>query len=244
MYSGYTYETGETWLPPLKRAMVDAGGHLRLGYWQGNEAIKAASITVDLNGCTRVYPTVASDDCSCTATASRLAVQAQPERNSILRTNIPTTVAMLDTTFDFEQGVVVEGTIQATCHDRRLVASSVGFYLEEQPGEGTAILLHSYGRTEIGKMTLTGQVDFRPEDVIGPGCAAPAGIMPHTDHAFRLLIRKNMFELYLDELLVQTFNTTHDPGGIGRTPKQLGLIAQNGQGIFANVRAWSMNLDN
>ncbi len=243
MYSGYTYETGETWLPPLKRAVVDPGGHLHLGYWKGNEAIKGSPANLDLTACKKVYPDAANGDCSCTATAARLDIQAQPERNSILRTNIPTTVAILSDTLDFEKGVVIEGTIQATCRDRRLVASSVGFYLEEKPGEGTAIMLHSYGRTEIGKMTLTDHVDFQPEDTIGPGCAAPAGILPHTNHSFRLLIRKNMFEFYLDDLLVQTFNTSHDPGGIGLTPQRLGLIAENGQGVFENVTAWSMNLD-
>ena len=243
MYSGYTYETGETWLPPLKRAIVDAGGHLRLGYWKGNDAIKGAPVNVDLSTCREVFPDAENGDCSFTATANRLAIQARPERNSILRTNLPTTVAILDNTFDCDKGVVIEGTIQATCQDRRLVASSVGFYLEEQPGEGTAILLHGFGRTEIGKMSFTDRLDFQSEDTIGPGCAAPAGILPHANHSFRLMIRKNMFEFYLDDLLVQTFNTTHDPGRIGLTPQRLGFIAENGEGVFENVKAWSMNLD-
>ncbi|MHB8862625.1 MAG: glycoside hydrolase family protein [Pirellulaceae bacterium] len=243
MYSGYTYETGETWLPPLKKAIVDPNGHLRLGYWKGNEAIKGVPTTIDLSTCSKVYPNAAQGECSCNAVANRLDIQAQPERNSIQRTNIPTAVAILENSLDFQKGVVIEGTMQATCRDRRLVASSVGFYLEEQPGEGTAILLHSYGRTEIGKMTLTDRVNFQSEDTIGPGCAAPAGILPHTNHAFRLMIRKNMFELYVDDMLVQTFNTTHEPGTIGRTPQRIGFIAENGQGVFENVTAWSMNLD-
>jgi hypothetical protein len=175
--------------------------------------------------------------------ANGLDIQAQPEKNSILRTDIPTTVAILEQAFDFDRGVVLEGTVEASCRDHRLVASSVGFYLEERPGEGTAILLHSFGRTEIGKITLTDRVDFRSEDTIGPSCAAPAGIVPHRKHAFRLLIRKNMFEFYLDDLLVQTFNTTHDPGILGCTPQRVGFIAENGQGLFEDVRAWSMNLD-
>ncbi len=243
MYSGYTYETGETWLPPLKRAVVDSGGHLRLGYWKGNDALKGTPVNVDLSTCKKVYPGEANRDCLCIAAANRFDMQAQPERSSIDRTNAPTTVAVLNNTFDCSKGVVLEGTIQATCRDRRTVASSVGFYLEEKPGEGTAILLHSYGRTEIGKMTLTDRMGFQPEDTIGPGCAAPAGILPHTNHAFRLLIRRNMFELYLDDMLVQTFNTTHQPGGIGRIPQRVGFIAENGQGLFENVKAWSMTLD-
>lgn len=243
MYSGYTYETGDTWLPPLKRAVVDSGGHLRLGYWKGNDALKAAPVNVDLSTCKKVYPGDANRDCLCVASANRLDIQAQPERGSVLRMNVPTTVAVLDDTFDCGKGVVIEGTIQATCRDRRLVASSVGFYLEEKPGEGTAILLHGHGRTEIGKMTLNDRMDFRAEDTIGPGCAAPNGIVPHANHTFRLLIRKNMFELYLDDMLVQTFNTTHEPGGIGLTPRRIGFIAENGQGLFENLRVWSMTLD-
>ena len=242
MYSGYTYETGETWLPPLKKAVVDPGGHLRLAYWQGNEAIKGPPVKVDLRACSTLFPSVAGTGCTSGMAADRLEIQAQPERNSIWRTDIPTTVAVLDSALDFHKGVVIEGTIQATCRDRRLVASSVGFYLEEQPGQGTAILLHSYGRTEVGKMALTDRIAFEPEDAIGPGCAAPAGIAPHNDHTFRLLARGSMFEFYLDDMLVQTFNTTHEPGGIGRTPLRLGFIAQNGQGLFGNVKAWSMNL--
>lgn len=92
-------------------------------------------------------------------------------------------------------------------------------------------------------MTLSDHIDFLPEDTIGPGCAAPAGILPHTNHSFRLLIRKNMFELYLDDMFVQTFNTTHAPGSIGLTPERIGFIAQNGQGLFDNLKIWSMNLD-
>jgi hypothetical protein len=244
MYSGYTYETGETWLPPLKRAVVDAGGHLRLGYWKGNDALQGTPLNVDLGKFRKAHPEEAQADCSCKLlAANRLELQAQPERDSIVRTHVPTTVAVLDSELDFNRGVVLTGTIQATCRNPRLVASSVGLYLEEKPGEGTAILLHSYGRTEIGKLTFSDGLVFHAEDVVGPGCAAPAGIVPHTNHTFRLLVRKNMFELYLDDMFVQTFNTTHEPGGIGVTPRRVGFIAQNGQGLFENVRAWSMTLD-
>lgn len=243
MYSGYTYEMGETWLPPLKRAVVDSDGHLRLGYWKGNEALKGTPTNIDLSTCKKVYPGDANPHCLSNVTASRLDLQARPERYSTDRTNVPTALAILDRTLDTDKGVVIEGTIQATCQDRRLAVPSVGFFLEEKPGEGTAILLHGYGRTEIGKMTLTDRVDFRPEDTIGPGCAAPAGIVPHTSHAFRLLVRKNMFELYVDDMFVQTFNTTHEAGDIGLVPQRLGFIVQNGQAIFENLTVSPMTLN-
>ncbi len=243
MYSGYTYETGETYLPPIKKAVVDKNGHLHLGYWDGNEAIKGEPLDVDLGQSQRVYPIEGNEECLYNLTDDGLDIQAQPERNSIMRTNIPTTVTILDTEYNFNKGVVVEGSILTTCKDPRLVAPSAGFYLEETPNEGTAIMLHSCGRTEIGKMTLTDQVTFDVEDIIGPGCASTAGISPHTPHKFRLFIRKNMFELYLDDMLVQTFNTTHIPETIGNTPKRLGFIAQNGQVIVGNLKVWSMSLE-
>ena len=214
-----------------------------MGYWKGNDALKGPSAKFELSACRQVYPDKSHGGCTCNVVADRLDLQAQPERHSILRTDVPTTVSILDTTFDFDRGAVVEGTIQATCRDRRLVAPSVGFFLQEDASAGTAILLHGYGRTEIGQMTIGDRVEFHPEDTIGPGCAAPAGILPHTDHSLRLLIRKNMFELYVDDMFVQTFNTTHAPGSIGATPQRIGSIAQNGQGLLGNLRVWSMDLD-
>jgi hypothetical protein len=121
MYSGYTYETGETWLPPLKRAIVDAGGHLRLGYWKGNDALQGALLDVDLGKFRKVHPGETQADCSCKlVAANRLELQAQPERDSFVRKDIPTTVAVLDSTLDFNRGVVLTGTIQATCRNPRL----------------------------------------------------------------------------------------------------------------------------
>ena len=155
---------------------------------------------------------------------------------------MPRTVAVLEGKVDCSQGVVIEGTIRATCRDRRLVAPTAGFYLEEKAGEGTAILLQSQGQTEIGRLALGDRAAFRSEDVIGPGCAAPAGVVPHQDHTFRLLVRKNMFELYLDDLLVQTFNTTHDPSTAGHIPQRIGFIAENGQAMFENVKIAPMTL--
>ena len=149
----------------------------------------------------------------------------------------------MNDTFDFHKGVVVEGTLQATCRDRRLVASSAGFYLEEEPGEGTAILLHSYGRTEMGKMTLADRVDFQSEDVIGPGCAAPAGIAPHTNHTFRLLVARTCSSCMWTTCWCRRSTPATHRARIGLTPQRLGFIAQNGQAVFENVRAWSMNLD-
>ena len=43
--------SGLVWFSPLKKAVVDGGGHLRLGYWRGNDALKGAPIGIDLTCC-------------------------------------------------------------------------------------------------------------------------------------------------------------------------------------------------
>lgn len=242
MYSGYSYESGETWLPPLKKAIVDPQGHLRLGYWKGNDALHGAFTNIDFSKCTRVYPSDENGNCRMIANGGRLELQAQPEQNSLLRLTVPRMVAVLEHKVDCSQGIVVEGMIRATCRDRRLVAPTAGFYLEEKNGEGTAILLQSQGQTDIGRLILGDGGAFHSEDVIGPGCAAPAGVVPHRNHNFRLFVRKNMFELYLDDLLVQTFNTTHDLNTAGHIPQRIGFIAENGQAILENVKIAPMTL--
>jgi hypothetical protein len=242
MYSGYSYETGETWLPPLKKAIVDSKGHLRLGYWKGNDVLHSAYTKVDFSKCRRVYPNSQNGDCRVIASGNHLELQAQPERNSLLRLNVPRTVAILDGQVDCAKGIVLEGTLQTPCRDRRLVAPAAGFFLEENDREGTAILLQSQGQTDIGRLTVGDRGEFFSEDIIGPGCAAPAGVVPHENHTFRLFVRKNMFELYLDDLLVQTFNTTHDPNTPGVIPRRIGFIAENGQAIFDNVKVAPMTL--
>jgi len=246
MYDGFTYETGETWLPPIKKAVVDRG-HLRLGYWQGNEALKGKRWPIEPKRIGLTFPKGGSD-CACRLTDRGVEIEAKPEVGShsrlVLRSHVPTAVAMLDQPLEAAEGLVIEGTVAVTASDPRLVSPSVGFFLEEADGEGTAIILHACGRTEIGEMVFgqDGRAEFACEDAIVPGCAATPGIVPHVPHRFRLLLRRNMFELYLDDLLVQTFNTTHSPDGPGRFPRRLGLLVQNGQGVFGGLAAWRMTL--
>jgi hypothetical protein len=245
MYDGFTYETGDTYLPPLKKAIIDQG-HLRLGYWKGNDRLKGNIWPIDLNRINLTFPKETSG-CSWHLTDYGIELEAAPYLPShgkgIRRLKVPTAIAMLDQPFDAQQGLVLEGTIRATTRDPRTVSPSIGFYLEETDQEGTALILHACGRTEIGKMSLGQIAEFDCEDMLFPGCAAPCGIVPHVPHSFRLLLRKNMFEFYLDDRLVQTFNTTHRPDLPGRPPRRIGFLVQNGQGIFEDLKAWQMTLN-
>ena len=258
MVSGFTIETGETWLPPLKKAIIDKYGHLRLGYWNGNDSVKGRRIIVDLHQCNIVFPKEENANSThrfldinkeiknqIKTFSTGIEIEAEFERGSVDRTNIPTIVALLCEELDMEKGIVVEGSMQITCKDKKqtLVAPGIGIYLEERDQEGTAIILDTVNLTRIGNIHLHDSVAFCCEDETRIGCAAVAGISPHILHSFRLLIRKNMFELYLDDFLIQTYNTTHNIGSIGLTPRRLGFLVQNGIGIFKDINVWQMNLD-
>jgi len=55
-----------------------------------------------------------------------------------------------------------------------------------------------------------------------------------------------MFELYLDDLLIQTFNTTHEPNRLleagGKYPVKIGFLAQNGRATIKDVTIHMMTL--
>ena len=74
-------------------------------------------------------------------------------------------------------------------------------------------------------------------DQIGPGCAQVAGIRSGKVHTFRLMVRHDMFELYLDDLYVQS-HYLRPNGGSGR----LGFFVGDGRCSFSGLKAWSMNL--
>jgi hypothetical protein len=76
---------------------------------------------------------------------------------------------------------------------------------------------------------------FTQEDVVGPqGYAPPCGIKSDTDHSFRLLVKEGMFELYLDDLLVQTYIT-------GNASGRIGLFAKSGPVEFRDIIIWKID---
>ncbi|MCX6877398.1 MAG: hypothetical protein NTW21_26850 [Verrucomicrobia bacterium] len=139
------------------------------------------------------------------------------------------------------QGLVLEGKIKA-----RTLASggtnrpTAGFVVGENDGQAMAVQLgigQPDGReTHIGRLATgpDGTHTFTSEDVTGKGCATVTGIEDGKEHAFRLLCRMEMLELYMDDLLVQTY--IHAPGS-----GKVGFLVCNAQAGFSDQRAWSMS---
>jgi hypothetical protein len=138
------------------------------------------------------------------------------------------TVMLLGNDFDIEKGIVLEGTMEI--HSSENKPGGIGLYIEENTEQGTAIMLQTYGRTEIGQMRIEGKKKFQPDDVI-----ETTGITSGKKCAFRLLLRQYLMELYLNDLLVQCYSLPLQSTG------HLGLIVESGRAVFEKLQAWEMN---
>ena len=137
-------------------------------------------------------------------------------------------VLYLDETFNPGQGLVLEGRIKARAlapGDPGAAKPIAGFVIEEKSGQAMAVQLgigRPEGReTHIGRLTTAadGQRIFSSEDVTGRGCATVTGIEDGQEHTFRLLCRMEMFELYIDDLLMQTYTPARErKGGFSGVP--------------------------
>jgi hypothetical protein len=215
LISNYVAVPSGIWMLPLRKPVIDGGGHLRLGWWRNNNALKGKPI-----------PLTKSDVRLTGAAAGGYGID------------------WLDEVFDLKKGVVLEGSIRADAAGGApsgAVDCRAGFVLDETPTQAMAVLLgigKPDGReTHIGRLTAdaTGARTFDCEDVTGKGCATVTGIGNGTGHSFRLLLRHDVFELYIDDLLMQTYVYRPASGKIG-------LLARTANAAFGHLSAWQMNL--
>ena len=89
-------------------------------------------------------------------------------------------------------------------------------------------MLETRGCTEIATMDNGGSFT--------PVYRTEIGVEHGKKHFFRLLLRRTMLEFYLDDLLIQCHSLPEKPTG------KIGLIFESGRAIFAELKAWEMNL--
>ena len=141
----------------------------------------------------------------------------------------------LDVEWDRRVGLVLEGRLTVTPAGAA-PAAGIAF-----PGrEGRWLELRLELGPPDGRCTRIGWWDpnsgFAAADVIGRGCASVAGIRGDVQHAFRLLLRNGLFELYVNDLLVQTYFLNEHWDGT------LGFLSLDAVARFASLRAWRMSL--
>ncbi|MFZ5830155.1 MAG: hypothetical protein ACOY3P_08705 [Planctomycetota bacterium] len=243
---------------PLKKAQRDEEGHLRLVYWEGNGAMKGDPIRLAFTGMEMEHPQgdYPRHHYSIETGQGRIAMQAG--RDGML--------VLLPGKHDLDRGLVLEGSITAAELSLPMIThlhpAAAGFYIEETPGQGTALLLETLGITRIGSFAyaeepitdhhdysqaatqlvqarsgdLLGTSKFVDEDVTRTiGYATAGGIKKKTKCKFRFLIRDGILECYLDDLLVQTY--AYDRKATGR----IGLLARDGSVRFEDLRCWQMS---
>lgn len=227
MQEGYSYEYGDTWLPPLRRVLTDDGDHLRLCWWEGNERLKGERSSLSglalksffADGRHIVRGTAKNDGGTFSASVPEKTVyENEPDTLSAVIADFPV---------DAENGVVIEGTLTLQSGSW-VVFPAGGFYLEEDDVSGTAVIFDSCGRTLIYAVKTDGRLSMCREDILDYGCAVPCGMSAGVPHRFRLIIHRCMFEIYLDDMYVQTFNTAHTKNSAGRFPKRFGIASCNG----------------
>lgn len=226
-------------LTPLKKAVVDGRGHLRMGYWPGNEALKGERIRVDMSHCTRLQPAETDEAHIIKGSGTRL--ELKDKKVAFQRGAGGGVVALMDTVFNLARGVILEGAMTVIDEgwgaDTHIIPVTAGFYVEERPGEGLALAMETYGITRMDSMTCRdGTLKFRCLDATGPGCATVGGIRAGKKTSFRLLVRHDLVELYLDDLLVQTFFFSATATG------RLGFLALDGGCLLEDIKVWEMSL--
>ena len=250
--------TDDIWFTPFKKAIVDQEGHLRMGYWRNNESLKGTEIRLDIGRYQQLYPTHVGKETGTKASPEAFSGSKQKKAvTSILQSGIELesgytsersrqddhSIVFLEPSFDYQNGIVFEGTISIAEHEdpyKRFRPKKAGFVIEEGQGKGTAVLMeaaHPRARTtQIGDLRWNDEICFDVLDVTGYGCATVSGLDMGGNHTFRLLLRRGMFELYIDDLLLQTFLFNNAPTG------RIGLIVQNAKCRFDNLKAWTMSL--
>ncbi len=235
LIANYLYDVAKDnyCMPSLKKAVVDEAGHLRMGYWPGNEAAKGAETPVDW-GKYRVETTAGSPSFAASNGAIRMGVGPAPPVGWLTAAEPIYAVAMNDLKLDVDSGFVLEGTMRVDGPGRQRMGG-IGVCFEEGPQTGTAVLLEAWGLTQIGKLTWSGTPHFECEDRTGYGCATVAGIPEGATCKFRVLFRQGLFEVYLDDRLVQIFSTEHPTGRVG-------LVVHDSAGTFGDLHVWPMTL--
>lgn len=247
-------------LLPLRKAVVDEKGHLRMGYWQGNEALKGKEIKLDAFMHKIAYAShmpneIMPDNWNGSVfnpCENNLSVNVDGPNGPVVHDRF--VLSEIDTEYNTDTGIVFEGKLTAwsfpiydevrhMTHNWR--PAEIGFYVDEEQGDnskkGMAITLeigHMYKRYSHVKNITVDNNDLKYEivDSITENCAEVRGIDAGREVAFKFLYRKNVFELYIDDMFVQTF--VH----LGKPTGKFGFYFQNSKVEIKDMKLYQMSL--
>ena len=237
------------WFLPMRTAAVDKDGHLRLGYWKQNDLAKGAEINVDGAQNTVLYPPGQTDNnpiVHVTGNSNSILVHTDKSWRGFPWLDPGKTrkaVVVLDRKFDLDKGLILEGSLVARSLTNMLQDAQktyAGFYIEgAHAGPGTAILLEvgepQWRESQIRKVRLGETLEFETLDRTGQNCATVRGLDDGKEHTFRLWLRGGQMEIYVDDMLMQSF-FFYAPSG------RIGFMAQESAVQFSNLKAYEMSI--
>ncbi len=247
---------GNIWLLPMRKAVTDAAGHLRLGYWSQNDRAKGEQLPMQ-----RQYSVLISERDGRPEGAPCGQFDIPDESSLFLASDSghpcfaltdSYALAVQQKSYDLEQGIVVEGCFTADICPNGVGSiawpdcwrnSSVGFYIEyEGAVVGMAFMLelgHPYHRVSSVENLRKKELKLQSEllDVTGEGCATVQGADKDIPHSFRLFLRGIMAELYVDDLLVQSFPL------LEKTSGRIGFVTRNAECRWEQLCIRALNLE-
>lgn len=207
----------DSYFSPLKTVERDDAGILRLRWWPGNDAIKGAPRpslldASDLHG-------LRPDD---------LVVHGETARFTVAAGGL----VILPIRHDPAVGLVLEADLELEATSGPL--SGIGLFVEDRdvpPSthptvSGTLALAQTDGRLSFG--AYNGYA-YQPED------AKPFPLAVGQTNRWRLLLRGEHVELYVDDELIQCYTLGHAPSG------RIGFVVEAGRARVSSVRIWRMS---
>jgi hypothetical protein len=204
-----------TYFAPLKAVHRDPEGLLSLHWWSGNQALFGLQQPVMLEN----YSSVGLDPID------------KPIQNSTLQIGSHGGgLAVLPVRYDFSHGTILEAdlTLRAYSDASSDTISGVGLFVEGSASyQGTLLIAESNNQFTVG--SYNGYA-FKGED------SKPLPFVPGQTMRWRLLVRHEFLELYVNDTFIQCYTLAHEPGG------RLGFAVEAGTAAIANVQACRMSL--
>lgn len=211
MYDGYSYEKGNVYLPPLKQ-LKKTDQKLCLEWWNGNNTL---------------YGDIYISYTSLIATSPECSVLSSETDECNFSEKIPLP----------ENGTVIEAEL-TLAENSFTEYSKGGIYLAEDENSGSAILFDTYGKCEIAYIK-DNQIKFI-DDTIGFGSTAPYYLESGKTYSIRILSKGGMFEIYVDDLYLQTFNNAHTPESFSKAFTSFGAISCRNKCTLSNIKVYHM----
>lgn len=118
--------------------------------------------------------------------------------------------------------------------------SKGGIYLGEDENTGTALLFDTYGKFEISYVKNK-EIVFT-DDTVGFGSTAPYYLASGKTYSVKILHNNGLFEIYVDNLYLQTFNNAHFKGDRSRAFNFISAAASRKECSIADIKIYGMTI--